>query len=78
MKAALELVSKNPNAELLWASPREMLNIIQADACGCHIITVVDDILKKAGMVGMDLRELSLETVKMFYRDATSSGFSIN
>ncbi len=77
MKAALELVSKNPNAELLWASPREMLNIFQADACGCHIITVVDDILKKAGMVGMDLGELSLETVKMFYRDANALGFTI-
>lgn len=78
MTSALRIISSKPNAELLWASPRELLNIFQADACGCHIITVTEDILKKTAMVGMDLSELSLETVKMFYRDATSSGFKID
>jgi len=77
MKQALTFLAGHPNAELLWASPREMLNIFQADECGCHIITVSGDILKKTGMAGMDLHQLSLETVQMFYRDAISSGFKI-
>ncbi|HAF94628.1 MAG: transaldolase [Elusimicrobia bacterium GWC2_51_8] len=77
MAEALRMIAKKPNIELLWASPRELLNIFQADACGCHIITVSDDILKKNPMAGMDLGELSLETVKMFHRDAVSSGFKI-
>lgn len=66
-----------PNAELLWASPRELLNIFQADEIGCHIITVTNDVLAKLSLVGKDLDEYSLETVKMFHRDATASGFSI-
>ncbi|MDD2773304.1 MAG: transaldolase [Elusimicrobiales bacterium] len=77
MTQALKILSGHPDTELLWASPREMLNIFQADACGCHIITVSGDILKKASFIGMDLDELSLETVQMFHRDATSSGFKI-
>ena len=77
MGEALRIIAKKPNIELLWASPRELLNIFQADACGCHIITVSDDILKKSSMAGMDLAALSLETVKMFHRDAISSGFKI-
>ena len=59
-----------PKAELIWASPRELLNIFQADAIGCHIITATNDILKKLTLVGKDLDEYSLETVEMFYRDA--------
>jgi transaldolase len=66
-----------PKAELLWASPREFLNIFQADKIGCHIITVTSDLLAKLSLVGKDLNEYSLETVKMFYQDASSAGFSI-
>src|SRR5207253_3057177 len=63
---ALSSIRKKPKAKLLWASPRELLNIFQADACGCHIITVTSDILKKLAMVGKSLDDLSLDTVKMF------------
>jgi len=77
MTMALRIIAQNPNTELLWASPRELLNIFQADSIGCHIITVNEDILKKIPLAGMDLSELSLETVKMFHRDAISSGFKI-
>jgi len=77
MKKALEIVKANPNAELLWASSRELLNIIQAEECGCHIITVTNDILKKLRMINKDLKELSLDTVKMFYTDAASAGYNI-
>ena len=67
-----------PHAELLWASVREVLNIFQADDCGCHIVTVPHDILDKAlKMAGTDLRELSLDTVKMFANDAKAAGFSL-
>lgn len=75
MKESLEHVKKNKNAELLWASSRELLNIFQAEECGCHIITVTNDLLKKLAMVGKDLKELSLDTVKMFYNDAKSAGY---
>lgn len=77
MIAAVELLKGMPKAELIWASPRELLNIFQADAVGCHIITVTNDVLKKLDLVGKDLDEYSLETVKMFYNDATSAGFAI-
>lgn len=77
MKTALEIVAKVPNVELLWASPRELLNIFQADEIGCHIITVTNDILRKLDIVGKDLTEYSLDTVKMFYEDATRAGFSL-
>jgi transaldolase len=66
-----------PNAELIWASPRELLNIFQADAIGCHIITVTNDILKKLSLVGRHLEEYSLDTVKMFHDDAAQAGFAV-
>ena len=66
-----------PRAELIWASPRELLNIFQADAIGCHIITVTPDILKKVSLVGYDLDEYSLDTVKMFYNDAKQAGVAL-
>ncbi len=77
MKAAVELLRPYPNIELLWASPRELLNVFQADAVGCHIITATPDLLKKLQLVNKDLDEYSLETVKMFYDDARKSGFVI-
>jgi len=66
-----------PRQELIWASPRELLNVFQADAIGCHIITVTQDILKKLPLVGKDLDEYSLETVKMFHDDGEAAGFSL-
>jgi transaldolase len=77
MAAAVEMLRPYPNAELIWASPRELLNIFQADAIGCHIITVTNDILKKLTLVGKDLSEFSLDTVKMFYDDARKAGFGL-
>jgi transaldolase len=77
MAAAVELLRLYPNLELVWASPRELLNIFQADAVGCHIITVTNDILRKLRLVGKDLHERSLETVKMFYDDAQQAGYSL-
>jgi transaldolase len=77
MAAAVELLKVNPAAELIWASPRELLNIFQADAIGCQVITVTNDILKKMSLVGFDLDEYSLETVKMFYSDARAAAFSL-
>ena len=77
MKEALSMLSHLPRAELLWASPREVLNIFQANDAGCHIITVSSEILAKLKDVGKDLTEFSLETVKMFHRDAASAQYSI-
>lgn len=77
MAAARELTRMTPNVELLWASPRELLNIFQADAIGCDIITATNDILKKLELVGRDLDEFSLDTVKMFQDDAVKAGFSL-
>ena len=77
MAAAVELLSPYPSAELIWASPRELLNIFQADAIGCHIITVTNDVLKKLSLVGKNLEQYSLETVKMFYDDAQAAGFKL-
>jgi len=78
MRASRCLLEHLPQAELLWASVREVLNIFQADACGCHIVTVPHDILGKAiKMAGMDLGFLSLDTVKMFAADAQAAGFSV-
>jgi hypothetical protein len=74
MAAAVELVRMYPNIELIWASPRELLNVFQADAVGCHIITATNDILAKLHLVGKDLHENSLETVKMFRDDAVKAG----
>lgn len=78
MRASLALLHNQPKAELLWASVREVLNIFQSDACGCHIVTIPHDILAKAlKMTGMDLTALSLDTVKMFATDAQAAGFSV-
>jgi transaldolase len=77
MAAAVEILKIAPSAKLLWASPRELLNIFQAEAIGCHAITVTDDILKKLDLVGKDLGEYSLDTVKMFYNDARAAGLSL-
>jgi transaldolase len=78
MAEAVRIMKAKPKAELIWASPRELLNIFQADAVGCHIITATNDILKKLPLVGKDLDEYSLETVEMFYNDAKNAGYSIN
>ncbi|MFI5360589.1 MAG: transaldolase [Elusimicrobiota bacterium] len=75
MKKAREIVAPHASIELLWASPRELLNIVQADDAGCHIITATNDILKKLGGLGKDLGEFSLDTVKMFHDDAAKAGF---
>ncbi len=75
MAAAVELLSPAPNAELIWASPRELLNIFQADAIGCHVITVTNDILNKLSLIGKDLGDYSLDTVKMFHTDAQKAGY---
>jgi transaldolase len=77
MTAALQELASAPNAELIWASPRELLNIFQANAIGCHIITVTHDILKKLANVGRDLQDYSLDTVKMFHADAERAGFTL-
>jgi len=77
MAAAVEMLKPYPQQELIWASPRELLNIFQADVVGCHIITATNDILKKLALVGKDLHDYSLDTVKMFYNDAHSAGYSI-
>lgn len=75
MAEGLKLLKDRPKAELLWASPRELLNVFQADEIGCHIITATPDILIKLKLVGKDLQEYSLDTVKMFYTDAKAAGF---
>jgi transaldolase len=77
MAAAVELVSVYPNVELVWASPRELLNIFQANDVGCHIITVTDNLLAKLKTVGKDLHDYSLDTVQMFYTDAARSGYQL-
>ena len=77
MAEAVGLLTPHPNLELIWASPRELLNIFHADAIGCHIITVTHDILAKLPLVGKDLDQYSLETVKMFREDAVKAGFRI-
>ena len=77
MREAVNIAKSKPLSEVLWASPRELLNIFQADEVGCHIITVTHDVLKKLEGVGKDLTVFSLETVAMFYRDAQSAGYSI-
>jgi transaldolase len=77
MIKSVDLLKINPLAELIWASPRELFNIFQADQIGCQVITVTNDVLKKLDLVGRDLNDYSLDTVKMFYNDAKSAGFSI-
>lgn len=77
MRECVRLISANPKSELIWASPRELLNVFQADIVGCHIITATNDILKKLEFVGKDLTEFSRETVEMFYNDAVNSQYQI-
>jgi transaldolase len=77
MAEALKILAPLPKAELLWASPRELLNVIQADNCGCHIITVTHDLLRKLSGLGRDLSTVSLDTVTMFYDDAVQSGLTL-
>jgi transaldolase len=77
MAAGVELLSPHPNIELLWASPRELLNIFQADDVGCHIITATESVLSKLPTIGKELRAYSLETVQMFYNDAARSGYKL-
>ena len=77
MREAVNIAKSKPKSEVLWASPRELLNIFQADETGCHIITVTPDVLKKLSVVGKDLEVFSLETVKMFYNDAQAAGYNI-
>jgi transaldolase len=77
MVAALETLRPLPGVELIWASPREVLNIAQADRIGCHVITVTPDLLAKLGLFGKDLTEFSLDTVRMFHRDAGTAGYSL-
>ena len=77
MAEAVNILKEKPKAELIWASPRELLNVFQADSVGCQIITATNDILKKLSLVGKDLDEYSLETVEMFHKDAKSAGFRI-
>jgi transaldolase len=77
MSAAVQITSMNAKAEVIWASPRELLNIFQADEIGCQIITVTNDILKKLDLVDYNLNSYSLDTVKMFYNDALAAGFNL-
>ena len=77
MAAAVQLLRPYSNLELIWASPRELLNIFQADAVGCHIVTVTHGILRKLPLVGKDLHEYSLDTVRMFYNDARQAGYRL-
>jgi transaldolase len=77
MSAALEVLAPHPTTELIWASPREVLNVVQADQIGCHIITVTDEILRRLPSLGRDLGEFSLDTVRMFYRDGQAAGYAL-
>lgn len=77
MAESVEILRARPQAELIWASPRELLNIFQAEAVGCHIITATHDILKKLALIGKDLDAYSLETVEMFFTDARAAGYTI-
>jgi transaldolase len=77
MEQALKILAPMPDAELLWASPRELLNVVQAERCGCHIITVTHELLRKLSGLGRDLAAVSLDTVAMFYDDAVRSGLTL-
>jgi transaldolase len=77
MTAVAAILNRLPNAELLWASPREVLNVVQVDTCGCHIVTASSDTIAKLPLLDTDLHRYSLETVKMFYNDARAAGFKI-
>jgi HEPN domain-containing protein len=77
MAEAVQFLGSYPNIELIWASPRELLNIFHAESTGCHIITVTNDVLKKLPLIGKDLDEYSLDTVKMFYEDGRKAGYCL-
>ena len=77
MAESVRILADVPGAELIWASPRELLNVFQAEAVGCHIITATNDILKKLDLIGKDLADYSLDTVKMFFNDARQAGFAL-
>lgn len=77
MAAAVEMLKTAPASELIWASPRELLNIFQADAIGCQVITVTNDVIKKLSLIGYNLDTYSLDTVKMFYKDASEAGYKL-
>jgi transaldolase len=77
MREALAVMAPNPTQELIWASPREVLNVVQADAIGCHVITITDDLLRKLDLLGRDLADYSLDTVRMFHTDAAAAGFTL-
>ena len=77
MRESLKIVEDNTKCKVIWASPRELLNVFQADEIGCHIITATNDILKKLSLVGKDLQEYSVETVQMFYNDASAAGYTV-
>ncbi len=77
MARSVDILVQAPRAELIWASPREVLNVVQADQVGCHIITVTHDLLEKLDLLGKDLEQFSLETVQMFHRDAAAAGFRL-
>jgi transaldolase len=74
---SVDIMVDAPRAELIWASPREVLNVVQADSVGCHIITMTHDLLPKLDLLGKDLEQFSLETVRMFHRDAAAAGFTL-
>jgi transaldolase len=77
MQRSVDIMAAAPRAELIWASPREVLNLVQADRVGCHIITMTHDLLTKVKSLGKDLDQFSLETVQMFHRDAAAAGFTL-
>jgi len=77
MKSAMDRLAAYPHVELIWASPREVFNLAQADSIGCHVITMTNDLIKKIPTFGKNLTEFSLDTVKMFYKDASAAGFSL-
>ena len=77
MLEALDILKNTSHSELIWASPRELLNLFQAENIGCHIITITNEILKKLPLVGYSLEEYSLDTVKMFYNDAVVAGYKL-
>ena len=77
MAESVEILKPNPQAELIWASPREVYNVVQADDIGCHIITCTSDIIKKLPTLGKEMGQFSLETVQLFYEDATAAGYSL-
>ena len=78
MAESVRILADVPGAELIWASPRELLNVFQAEEVGCHIITATNDILKKLDLIGKDLADYSLDTVKMFFNDARQAGFALD